>query len=171
MASVASAAASAADDVRHRVARSVALSIALTKDFTPRARPPPVADMVAMELPRVLACTARDPVVRSRLGGLVVSLDMPWTENPERLLDTYMDALGDDPAALVRAGNHVLEHGHEDFVFGVLKYTRKPPSNTDATLVELYDHVANVLGIVPRPEHADKLRLAYEATHAELLLV
>jgi len=153
------------------IVKSVALSILLAKDFAPRSRPPPIADLVAMELPRVLACTARVNTVRARLGGFAVTLDAVFAPDPAAMLRDYVDKVCVDDRATRDAIEYLEQHGHQDFVFGVLKYTRKPPTATDDGLRAIARGVEDELRVPRDDEAAARIQMAYVAAHQELTRV
>lgn len=153
------------------IVRSVALSILLAKDFAPRSRAPATSELVGMELPRVLAMTVRVPGVRAALGGFAVRLDAPWHEDPAVMLRDYLDKLADKPVVLREATEFVNVFGHQDFVFGVLKYTRKPARATDTHMDVLVKEVAQELRVRQAEMMGDELALAYAAAHHDLVRV
>ena len=161
----------AGQDLARAIVHSVALSILLAKDFAPRSRPPPIADLVAMELPRVLACTARVNTVRARLGGFAVTLDAVYAPDPVGMVREYIDKVCTDAQATQDAIQFLEQSGHHDFVFGVLKYTRKPPTATGQSLRAILEGVGDELRVPRDDDAASRIERAYTAAHHELARV
>lgn len=148
----------------HRsVVTSVSLSCLLSMDYVPGCKPPPVAEMVSIELPRVLSVITR----KQHLGGVEVELRQGVCADPAGLLKRVTDAVKD----LTEASTLVLDHGHEDMVFSALQYTRKPPTATCARIKNISKEVASILQ-VDIPDNFDEfLGDVYDTTHGMLTRV
>jgi hypothetical protein len=145
------------------VVTSVALSCLLTMDFVPASRPPPISEMVGHELPRVLETVART----QRLGGVEIELRRAVCDDPARLLDDVVRAIGDFP----KARDAVIQQGHVDSVFSALRYTGKPPTATERRIEDMTRRVAAALR-VDIPEMFDaRIGDAYDATYRSITKV
>lgn len=156
-------------EFKRAVVRSVALSILLAKDFAPRSRAPPVQQLVEMEVPRVLAGTLRVPTVRAAVGGLGVRLHQPIEPDPDQLLRDFTQTLTTQELC-ERATEYIERHGHEDFVFGVLKYTQKASTATSQGMHDLIVAVADVLDVPLDEDTSTRLEGAYAAAYKQLRL-
>jgi len=142
------------------VVTSVTLSCLLTMDFVPASRPPPIAEMVNHELPRVLETVART----QRLGGVEVDLRRAVCDDPIRLLDDVVSAIRDFP----KARDAVSQLGHVDSVFSALRYTGKPPTATEDRIAVMTRRVAAVLGVNLPDEFQDLVGNVYETTYRSI---
>lgn len=151
------------DRFHKAVVTSVSLSCLLSMDFVPHSKPPPVHKMVECELPRVLGVIAR----KQRLGGIEIELHRATCDDPADLLRRVTDAIKDLDAATTA----VIEHGHEDMVFSVMHYMRKPPTATQERIAKISREVAKTLGVeVPR-EFDAIVGDAYDAAHSHIVRV
>lgn len=152
-----------AEAFRRAVVTSVALCCLLARDYVPGARPPPVAEMVARELPRVLKTVTRTQF----LGGVEVDLDAPIAPNPSDLLRRVTEAITDFP----KASAAVMDHGHEDLVFAALRYTGKPPSATDRRIQKITVAVATALGVDITDAFHQHVGNVYDVAHSMLIRI
>lgn len=141
------------------VVTSVTLSILLTMDFVPASRPPPIAEMVGHELPRVLETVTRT----QRLGGVEVDLRR-FCDDPVRLLDDVVSAIRDFP----QARDAVCQLGHVDSVFSALRYTGKAPTATEDRIAVMTRRVAAVLGVNLPDDYQDRVGNVYETTYRSI---
>lgn len=150
-----------AETFRRSVVKSVSLACLLTLDFVPGAKRPPVEEMVAFELPKVLRAA------REHLGPLAVEIQAHRAADPADLLARATAAIVDHAAASAL----IIEHGHEDFVFSAMQYMRKPPTATSRRIQKMTHKVAAVLD-VPVPEDFDDLvGDMYDVAHGMLVKV
>lgn len=146
------------------VVSSVTLSCLLSMDFVPNSKPPPVKEMVQMELPRVLSV-----IMRTQNLGIQLERELHagLCSDPADLLKRVSEAVKDHRAA----AQEILERGHVDSVFSTLMYTRKPPTATSRRITKYTKDVAEVLG-VDVPEELDAfIGDIYESTHGMLVKV
>lgn len=156
-----------AADFAADVVRSVTLSCLLAMDFVPGSRPPPVAEMVRNELPRVLtvrSVLADVPRLRASLGTFAFADELERLP-PAEALRAYASRAA-TVGALDAAGRLIRERGHRDGILAALKYRRKPPTATDERVADLTAAVAGVLG-VPAPGFGGVLE-DYSAVHSEI---
>jgi hypothetical protein len=152
-----------AQEFQCAVVSSVALSCLLTMDFVPKSKPPPTADMVKHELPRVL-----DVVTKTqRLGPVEVELQRGYCADPAELLLRVSQSVSD----YAKATKAVLEHGHEDMVLSALQYSRKPPTATESRLQIMTRDVAVALNVDVPPGFHDFVGDSYDIVHGNLLRV
>lgn len=150
-------------EFQYAVVSSVALSCLLTMDFVPRSKPPPVAEMVKHELPRVLNVVAKT----QRLGPVEVELHTGYCADPAELLVNVTRSVSD----YVKATKDVLNHGHEDMVLSALQYSRKPPTATESRLQQMTRDVAVALKVdIPDGFH-EFIGDAYDTVHGALIRV
>lgn len=142
------------------VVTSVTLSCLLTMDFCPASRPPPIAEMVGHELPRVLETVTRT----QRLGGVEVDLRRAVCDDPARLLDDVVRAIGDFP----KARDAIIQQGHVDSVFSALRYTGKAPTATEDRIAKTTRRVAAVLGVNLPEAFQDRVGNVYETTYRSI---
>ena len=158
----------AAAPFAREVVRSVALSALLSMDFAPTSRPPPIDELVANELPRVLAAPIRTVQgLRTALGAYVVELEAPpWDVDAGAMLRGYLAKIETDPRLLQRATAFVAANGHRDFVFEVLKRSHKPATASTRRI----DRITKAVGDELRVQVvARDVELAYAAAHAEIV--
>jgi hypothetical protein len=152
----------ATDHFQRAVVKSVALSCLLTLDFVSKSRPPPIKEMVANELPRVLGVL--DPDVISLAG---LRLDGPATD-PADLLAQVTDRL--IVAKKVWPGADIVEkQGHVDPVFSAVHFYRKPPTATERRIQDYTMGVARVLNVAIDDAFDDDVGQAYDAAHTMLV--
>lgn len=150
-----------AETFRQAVVKSVTLSCLLTIDFVPGAKRPPVEEMVARELPKVLR------VAREHLGPLALDIQAHIATDPADLLARATEAIIDHKAA----SNLIIEHGHEDFVFSALQYARKPPTATSRRIQRLTHEVAAALGVSVPKDFDDLVGDMYDLAHGMIIKV
>lgn len=151
------------------VARSVALSLLLSMDFAPSSTPPPLSEMVANELPRILAGPVRSvPGLRAALGPVALQLDaQPWDVDAGALLRAYLGKIEGDAALVRRVTSFIKYNGHRDFVFEVVKRQHKPPTASLRRVRRVTAAVAKDLCVAD--VSAGDVEIAYDTVHAELM--
>lgn len=120
-------------DAFHRsVATAISLSILLWKDSTPYTHFPNVAELVRIEIGRVLnhhMVRRECPWLVGRISpSLRTHLDAePWDVEPVKLLSEFRDILKtDDELAIV--GKTILECSYYDPTFEIIRRHGKPPT-------------------------------------------
>ena len=144
------------------IVSSVALSCLLAMDYVPKAKPPPIEEMIRNELPHVLAT-----ILQVETLGLALEGEMRHgtCADPADLLRRVAAAVR-DPA---KAAMQVLEHGHRDMVFSALMYTRKPPTASSRRIERMTRDVARVLQVDVPDEFDGFIGDMYDATHGVLV--
>ena len=147
----------------HRdVVKSVALSCLLSMDFVPGAKPPPTAEMVRHELPRVLRTVAQTQV----LGPVELELGN-YTSDPVDLLKRVTERVTD----FEKARDAVVAHGHHDTVFSAMMYMRKQPTATCNRIRRVTKDVAAALDVDVTDDFEERIGEIYDATHGMLMRV
>lgn len=147
------------------VVRSVTLSLLLASDYVPDSTPPPIRELVSMELPRVLGTLMR----QENLGLDIESqLQAMFTTTPKDLLQSVCGRLRD----FEKATALITERGHHDMVFESLLYSRKPPTATEDRIAETTQYVAKILGVTIDPEEQiEYVGTQYEQIHYHIVKV
>jgi hypothetical protein len=151
-----------AEAFRQDVVKSVALSCLLAMDYVPGSKPPPIAEMVSHELPRVLSTVQKV----QPLGPVEHELTAP-TADPVGLLQRVVEKITD----FGRARDVVIDHGHEDMVFSALRYTRKPPTATCNRIRRTARQVAKVLCVDIPDDFDERIGEMYDVAHGMLVKV
>jgi len=146
---------------RQDVVKSVALSCLLTMDFVPKSRPPPIAEMVQHELPRILSTIAKT----QSLGAVEVELRHAVCADPVGLLEQTTTAITNFDLAR----DAVTDHGHEDMVLSALRYSGKPPTATCDRIAEITRKVARVLKVDVPDDFDERIGEAYDKTHTGMV--
>lgn len=149
---------------RRDVVSSVTLNCLFAMDFVPRAKPPPPSEMVARELPTVLSavCTSQNLGldVEAKLRGFA-------TADPAELLNEVCAAVRD----VEKARRDVVERGHDDMVFSVLTYSRKPPTATEDRIRRMTRQVADILQVRIPDEFYERVGETYDHLHGSIVRV
>lgn len=152
------------EQFRRDVVSSVTLNCLFVMDFVPRSKPPPVADMVAHELPTVLSAVCKTqnlgPDVEAKLRGYAAA-------DPAKLLDEACAAIKD----VDKARREVVERGHDDMVFSALTYSRKPPTATNERIRRLTRQVAEILNVRIPDGFDDRVGETYDYLHGTIVRV
>lgn len=145
------------------VVRSVTLSILLASDYVPKSTPPPVRELVSMELPRVLGTIMR----QENLGlDIEPQLQAMFTPTPKELLRLVCGRVRD----VKKATSLITERGHHDMVFDSLMYSRKPPTATEERIAETTQEVAECLGVaMDADEQIERVGSQYEQIHYQIV--
>ena len=143
------------------VVKSVALSCLLSMDFVPKSKPPPIAEMVKHELPRVLSTITKT----QSLGAVEVELRHPVCADPVLLLKQTTKAITNFDLAR----EAVTDHGHEDTVLSALRYSGKPPTATCDRIADITRKVALVLEVDVPNDFDERIGEAYDSTHTGMI--
>lgn len=155
------------------VAKCVALSILLWRDATPRCQFPPMKELVAIELTRLLG----DPTIVRAVPGVAAALETggvarilalnPWDVDSRVLLETYRKAV---PAAMLKQVQLLVEdRGHKDVVLDMIRYGQRTPTNSKERITSIAEAVCKELGV--RASHEDEVSLAYAAVYKDIVRV
>lgn len=131
------------------VAIAVTVSILLWKDATPHAGFPPVRDLVAIELGRILGhpgVMREHPWLQSRLAPIRKQLESePWDVDAPQLLRDYEACLRPDERDAV--GLSVRDTTHADPTFDMIRRHGTKPRATPDTIIRTARKVAASLAI------------------------
>lgn len=146
---------------REAVVKSVALSCLLARDYVPQGAPPPTAEMVAHELPRVLHTLS---AIQSTVG---MGLEALVATDPPALLEATAARVVD----VRRATALIIERGHQDMVYSAMTYMHKPPLATARRIQKVTMEVARCLGVDVSDDFDDGVGDMYDNAHGMLMRV
>lgn len=155
------------------VAKCVALSILLWRDATPGCQFPPMKELVAIELTRLLG----DPSILRAVPGLPAAMETggvarmvalnPWDVDSRDLLATFKKAVPDHMLTQVQL--LIEDRGHKDVVLDMIQYRQRTPTNSKERIASIAKAVCAELGV--RTSQESDVAEAYATVYRDIVRV
>ena len=136
------------DVFKTTVATCVAVECLLLMDYLPTSKPPPLEEMVANELPNVLAAA------------------IPDVRYDRRDSAAYLAETADRVVDIERATERISSRAYADVTLSLLRYTKRHPNATPSKIRSVAHDVARILDV---PDISNHVGIAYEAVHCALI--
>lgn len=155
------------------LAKCIALSILLWRDATPGCKFPPMKELVAIEMTRLLG----DPKLMRAIPGLPAALHTsgldaelcksPWEVDIKQLLHRFKKAVPPESLQMVQA--YMEDQGHRDVVLDMIQYRQRVQTNSKEYIAQLTRKVCDVLGL--EIDYGPAVAENYDRVYQEIIKV